>query len=183
MRKIFKITLSIIKSFVVGDLLIGCGNSGDQQQTNFQNKAAAIAENVELSSAVLGEIEFENASTVNLNKNGNQINITGRVDAMSAAQKNAFGDDSITHVVVLKFTFDTEKTVSSFELKGNVTKVFSTNESDEISPYPTVVIVAYCYLILSAGTSQYTLKTKYTDETTSTVIVNMNATLTTANAE
>ena len=189
MKKILKFVMSIAVLFAIGFSLVACGNDVQMNQGN-QNQANRVAEKMELANATLGEIEFENADTVRIAQDGNQVAVTGTVNAMSAAQKNAFGDENVTHVVSLKYTFDKEKTISSFELKGNVTKVFSTNENDENYVGRLSDLLdsaegedAFCYLILSAATKQYTLTAKYTDETTSAITLKMNATLATATAE
>lgn len=152
-----------------------------------QNTKNTVAERIELNKATLGDVEFDNAETVKIDKNGNEFIVSGTISAMSESQKLAFGVEDVTHVVVLKYTFDKEKTISSFEIKGKTTKVFSTNKDVENYVGSISDLLdsesgedAYTYLVLSANTKNYTLKSTYSDKTTSEVKVTINATLATS---
>ena len=152
-----------------------------------QNTKKTIAENVKLDQATLGDVEFDNADTVRINQDENKFVISGTISAMSASQKLTFGVEDVTHVVVLKFTFDKEKTISTFEIKGNTTKVFSTDSNTENYVGSISDLLdseegedAFAYLVLSANTKNYTLKSTYSDRTTSEVIIEIKATLATS---
>ena len=167
--------------------LVACTNNENNIEDANTN---AVAEKITLDSATLGSVEFENADTVSINQEGNVYNISGTITALSESEKNAFGDSSVTHAVVLKYTFDKEKTISKFELKGNITKVFSDNTSDENYVGSISDLLdseenedAFCYLILSAKTKQYTLTATYTDKTSSVIKLNISATLATATTD
>ena len=149
-----------------------------------------MAEKVELSKVTLGEVEFENADTVTLKQDCDDVTVSGKIDAMSESQKNAYGVEGVTHVVGVKFTFDKERTLSKFEIKGNITKVFSDDSTDENYVGSLTSLLdnesgedAYTYLVLSANTKNYTLKAVYTDDTESVITVKIDATLATASAE
>ena len=103
---------------------------------------------------------------------------------MSDLQKNVFGDESVSHVVVLKYLFDKERTIDSFEIKGKKTKVYSTDNSVENFAGSISDLLdnepgedAFCNLILSANTKQYTLRATYSDSTVSTIVLTIDATL------
>lgn len=157
-----------------------CGGKGNSNEN---------AETIELAEATIGEISFENSEAAKLEQDGSLYTISGKIDAMSAAQKNAFGVDGVTHVVCVKFTFDKEKTISSFKVQGDVTKVYSDNDSDEFYSGSLSELLdneggedAYCNLILSASTKEYKLVSTYTDKSSSTITLKINATLATAKA-
>lgn len=186
MKKVIKSIFSIALMVVVGVLFVACGNKTPkaQEETN------TIPEKVSLSSAMLGEVEFANADTVELSQDGETVVISGKVDAMSASQKNAYGVESITHVVVLKVDFDKERTLKTFMIKGNTTKVYSSDSSEENYVGSLTDLLdneegedAFCNLILSVQTKQYTLKAVYTDNTEREITVNVETTLATASAE
>ena len=93
-------------------------------------------------------------------------------------------------MIVVKFEFDKERTIDSFTIRGDVTKVYSTNKNDENYVGSLSSLLdnkdgedAYCNLILSANTKEYTLISKYSDDTTSEIKLKINATLVTAVAE
>ena len=131
---------------------------------------------------MLSEVEFENAKTVSIEQDSSVFTISGTIDAMSESQKTTFGVDEVTHVFVIKLTFDRERTLSYFELKGNTTKVYSTNSDDENYVGPLTDLLdneegedAY--------TKEYSLTVKYTDDTESRIQVKVVATLATATEE
>lgn len=182
MRKTFKFVASIMFSFLIAVSLVACGSKPE--------KGNSVPEKIELSKVVLSEVEFENANTVKLEQKDSTVTVSGTIDAMSASQKNAFGVQDVTHVVALKMTFDKEKTLKSFEIKGDKTKVFSENSSDDNYAGSLSELLdneasedAYTNLVLSANTKEYTLTAKYTDESTSAVKVVVKATLAVASAE
>lgn len=149
-----------------------------------------IAEKVTLAKTVLSEVEFENSDKVKLKQNGENVEISGEIEAMSDAQKSAFGVSGVTHVVVVKIMFDEERTIDSFEIKGDVTKVYSTDKTVENYVGTISELLdnkssedAYCNLILSANTKNYTLTCKYSDSTTSVIKLVIDANLVTAVAE
>ena len=187
MKKYLKqiLTLSIALMFCM--CLIACGN---QNNNNNNNNNTVIAEKIELSTATLDDIEFENDENSKINKEGNTYKVSGTIAAMSESQKTAFGVDDVTHVVSLKFIFDKEKTISTFKIQGETTKVFSVEENVENYVGSITDLLdseenedAYCYLILSANTSKYTFTATYSDKTSSIVKLDINATLATANID
>ncbi len=185
MKKITKSIVSFAFILLIAFSFVACGNKNKSDDKNCD-----ISEKVTLEKVVLGEVEFENAETVKLEQNCDEVKVTGTINAMSDSQKSAYGVEDITHVVALKFKFDDKRTLKTFEIKGNTTKVYSTdntlenyvgsltdlldNESDED---------AFCKLILSANTKEYKLKSTYTDGTTSVIELDIEATLATASAE
>lgn len=178
MKVIFK-RLSLTLALLLVFIMIGCG---------VENKA--FAEKVSLDKTILGEVEFENSEKVKLKSTDSGYVVYGEIESMSPAQVSEFGDESVSHVVVIKFLFDKERTIDSFEIKGNVTKVYSTNK--DVENYVGTISSlldndssedAFCYLILSANTKEYTLKSKYTDSTESEIKLQIEATLVTAEAE
>lgn len=182
MKKSFKILSLFMFSFILAFSLVACGGSKNNDNT--------IAEKVELSKVVLNEVEFNNSDAVKLKQDGDDIEISGTIDAMSESQKTTYGVQDVTHVVALKVTFDKEKTLKSFEIKGNTTKVFSENSADENYAGSLSDLLdnessedAYTNLVLSANTKEYTLTATYTDESTSEIEIEIKATLATAEAE
>lgn len=178
MKKLTKSLLSIFM-IILSIFIVSCGN-----------EKSKTAESVTLDKTVLSEVEFENSDKVKLKQKDDVVEITGEIEAMSASQKSAFGVSDVTHVVVIKFMFDKERTIDSFEIKGDVTKVYSTDKTKENYVGSISGLLdnesgddAYCYLILSANTKQYTLTSTYTDSTSSKITLNINATLVTANEE
>lgn len=178
MRKIVKNTLIVILTFV-SFCFVACGESKTK-----------TAEEVTLAKTVLGEVEFENSEKVKLKQDENNVVISGEIEAMSDAQKSAFGVDGVTHVVVIKFMFDDERTIDSFEIKGSVTKVYSTDKTVENYVGSISELLenkpsedAYAKLILSANTKNYTLTCKYSDSTKSVINLKIDANLVTAVAE
>lgn len=163
--------------------LVACGDNA--RGSNSDN-----SEKIELSTSVLNEVEFENSEAVKLEQKENNVVISGNIDAMSKSQKNAFGVDNVDHVVIVKLTFNREKTVSSFTIKGDVTKVYSDDETDENYVGKLSELLdneqgedAYCELILSAKTKEYKLTSKYSDKTENTITITINATLSSSKSE
>ena len=182
MKKSFKFLSLIVFSFVMALSLVACGKTQKPDNT--------IAEKVELSKVVLNEVEFTNSDSVKLKQDGDEVEISGTIDAMSDSQISTYGVQDVTHVVGLKVTFDKEKTLKYFKIKGNTTKVFSDNSADENYAGALTDLLdnesgedAYTNLVLSANTKEYTLTVKYTDESTQEIDVEIKATLATANAE
>lgn len=185
MKKIIKIMSFALVVTAVIFSFIGCGKN-----ENRKNETCNTAEKITLASAVLGEVEFTNADTVKLEQDCDEVDITGTVSKMSASQKTAYGLESVDHVVVVKMMFDKERTLSSFELKGDIVKVFSTDNTVENYAGSISDLLdsesgedAYCYLILSAERKDYTLTSKYSDGTKSVISVEVSATLANADAE
>lgn len=178
MKNLVKIITSVMM-IVMTIFIVSCGN-----------ETAKTAESVSLAKTVLSEVEFENSDKVKLKQKDDVVEISGEIEAMSASQKSAFGVSDVTHVVVIKFMFDKERTIDTFEIKGDVTKVYSTDKTKENYVGSISGLLdnesgddAYCYLILSANTKQYSLTSTYTDSTSSKITLNINATLVTANEE
>lgn len=165
--------------------LIACNKtSSDNANTK------TVAETIKLSSTILDDVEFENSDTVKLDKKDNTYLVTGTINSMTKSQTIAFGVQDVTHIVALKFTFDKEKTLSSFEIIGNTTKVFSDNKDAENYVGSLSDLLdnesgedAYCDLVLSANTKTYKLKTTYSDHTTSEITLSIDATLATSSEE
>ena len=89
-----------------------------------------------------------------------------------------------------KFVFDKERTIDTFEIKGQLTKVYSTdkNVQNYVGSLSSILDNedgedAFCYLILSANIKDYTLTAKYSDSTSSVVKVKIDARLVTAVSE
>ncbi len=185
MNKSIKILFSFMLLIITSVLFVACGN-----KTPMNNKKDEISEKISLSTAMLGEVEFANAETVELKQEGETVTISGKIDAMSASQKNAYGVEDITHVVTTKIVFDKERTLKTFKIVGNTTKVYSSDNSEEGYVGSLTDLLdseegedAYCNLILSAQTKSYTLKTIYTDNTERTITVKIEATLASATIE
>ena len=186
MKKIFKYTFVLLFSFMLTLSVVACGGGG----TTNNNNECKVAEKVELTKATLSEVEFENAETVKLEQDCENVTISGKVEAMSDSQKSAYGVEDVTHAVAVKFTFDKERTLSSFEIKGNTTKVFSDDSTDENYVGALTDLLdnesgedAYTKLILSANTKEYKLTAVYTDNSESVITLKIDATLASATAE
>lgn len=186
MKKVFKFSVIVVFALVLTFSLVACGKNGGGDT----GKECSVAEKVELGKTMLGEVEFENSDEVELKQDCETVTISGTIDAMSDSQKSAYGVEDVTHVAVVKFVFDKERTLSSFEIKGNTTKVFSDDETKENYVGSLTELLdneagedAYTYLVLSANTKEYTLTTVYTDDTESVISLKINATLATATAE
>lgn len=182
MKKTIKIASVFIFAFIVAVCVCACGmQAGNNCKT---------AESLKLETVTLSEVEFKNSDTVTLSQECDSVEISGTIDAMSAAQQSVYGVAEVTHVVSLNITFDKERTISYFEIKGSTTKVFSTNSEDENYVGSITDLLdsesgedAYANLILSANTKEYTLTAKYSDGHESVVTIKINATLATAEAE
>lgn len=181
MKKLLKIMPIFILMIAIFANLVACGENKNDEK---------IAESVELSTALLGEIEFENSEMTKLEQEDSTVTVSGTIDAMSKSQKNAFGSDDTTHVVALKFTFDKERTISSFTIKGDKTKVYSDEKTEDNYAGKISDLLdndkgqdAFCYLVLSANTKEYQLISKYSDGTESTITLKIDATLATAKAD
>lgn len=178
MKKLTK----IIFCFALAMLTIVCIACGSEMRKT--------AEKFTLAKTVLNEVEFENSDKVKLEQDGDEIKVTGEIEAMSSAQKSEYGVDNVTHVVVVKIMFDDEKTIDSFMIKGNVTKVYSTNKEDEFYVGSISSLLdnkdsedAFCYLILSANTKEYNFVAKYSDGTVSNLNLKIEASLVTAKVD
>ena len=179
MKKLFKVITGVFLSVMISFVFVACGSND-----------CKVKETVTLAKTILGEVEFENSENVTLKQDCEKVIVSGSIDAMSAAESSEFGKDDVTHVVVLKFMFDKEKTIDSFEIKGGVTKVYSTDEKDENYVGSISELLdneadedAYTYLVLSANTKEYTLTSGYTDGTKSIINLSIEATLASAKAE
>ena len=178
MKKYMKVIICF--SFIILSLIfVSCG----QKKNN-------VAEKVTLDKTMLGEVEFANSEKVKIKQDDESVVVSGEIESMSAAQKSEFGVNDVTHVIVLKFMFDKERTIDSFKIEGNVTKVYSTNDKDANYVGSISDLLdsdtsedAYCNLILSANTKSYTLTSKYSDGTVSTIVLKIEANLVTAKAE
>lgn len=178
MKGVFKSILSFCLLFVVATF-VACGKEVD-----------SVAEKLTLAKTMLGEVEFENSDKVDLEEDNDMYVINGEIESMSAAQKNAFGVDDVTHVVVVKFEFDKERTIDYFKIEGETTKVYSSNKDDKNYVGSLTELLdndssedAFCYLILSANTKEYKLVSKYTDDVESEIKLKIEASLVSASAE
>lgn len=147
-------------------------------------------EKITLAKTILGEVEFENNDKVKIDRKEDEWIVSGEIEAMSAAQKYAFGVDGVTHMVVLKFLFDDERTIDYFKIQGETTKVYSTNKNDENYVGSISGLLdnesgedAFCYLILSANTKEYNLTARYTDGVEFVSKITIDATLVSAKDE
>ena len=178
--KTIKTFIAICFLAIIGFVMVACGKT----------EGCNVKEKVSLATTMLGEVEFDNSENVKLKQDCGEVIISGQIDAMSNAQIAEFGLEDVTHVVVLKFEFDNERTLSCFEIKGATTKVYSTDTSDENYVGSISELLdsedgedAYCYLILSANTKEYSLTARYSDESSSEIMLKIDATLVTASAE
>ena len=179
MKNLLKMATSVFLMIMLAFGLVACGSND-----------CKVKETVTLAKTVLGEVEFENGDKVTLKQECDMVVIGGNIDAMSAAELSEFGVEDVSHVVVLKFMFDKEKTIDSFEIKGGVTKIYSTDETNENYVGSITDLLdneadedAFAYLVLSANTKEYTLTSGYTDGTSSVLKVVIEATLASAKAE
>ena len=180
MKNKLKYAFSVLCALLMSTILVACGN----------NDCSKVAEKVSLSKAIYSEVEYENADTVKLEQDCDVVEIKGVIEAMSNSQKSTYGVDDVTHVVVVKFEFDKERTLECFEIKGDTTKVYSTDSSVENYVGTLTELLdnetsedAYTNLILSANTKNYKLTAKYTDDTISEIEIKITATLATAESE
>ena len=178
MKKILKMMLSVCL-ILVSLCFVACGKDKDE-----------TVEKISLAKTMLGEVEFENADKVELSQEDDKWVVSGEIEAMSLAQKSAFGVDDVTHIVVVKFEFDKERTIDYFKIEGSTTKVYSTDETDENYVGAISELLdnesgedAFCYLILSANTKEYKLTSRYTDGVESEVEIEIEASLVTATTE
>ena len=174
-RKILNLIIGFVLVFATL-VCIGC-----------KSQTKGFAEKITLDKTVLNEIEFENSEKTKIDLLDDGYKISGEIEAMTTAQASAFGLQDVTHVIVIKFKFDEERTIDSFTIKGNLTKVFSTDKNDENYVGSISSLLdneagedAYCNLILSANTKEYTLIARYSDDTSSMVKLRIDATLVTA---
>ncbi len=183
MKKLLKIMLAFSLVLFLSVGLVACNETND----NKGGSDSKPAETVELTKAMLSDVEFENSEAVEIKQDDSTYTISGTIDAMSDSQKTAYGVEDVTHVVILKFTFDKERTLSEFEIEGSTTKVYS--DSQDVENYAGSLTElldngenedAYCNLILSAHTESYRLTATYTDGTESTIEIKITATLATA---
>ena len=184
MKKIIKSLCMTFVLLMMSFSIVACGSGEKNKETPKQ-----IPEKISLASSVmLGEVEFENADTVKIQQDADKVKISGTISKMSASQKNAYGVESVDHVVCLKFVFDKERTLSKVKLKGEIVKVFSSDSTEENYVGSLTDLLdnepsedAYCYLILSAERKNYEITCEYSDETKSVVYVDIDATLANAN--
>ena len=128
MKNLLKMATSVFLMIMLAFGLVACGSND-----------CKVKETVTLAKTILGEVEFENGDKVTLKQDCDKVVIGGNIDAMSAAELSEFGAEDVSHVVVLKFMFDKEKTIDSFEIEGGVTKVYSTDETKEKSDYKITI--------------------------------------------
>lgn len=188
MKKLIKYVSVFAFVMLLAVAVAACGKKDNSGNDN--SEKCSVEEKVELGSVVLSEVEFENADTVKLKQDCDEIEISGTIEKMSDSQKNVYGVEEVTHVAVVKVTFDKERTLESFEIKGNMTKVFGADDSVENYAGPLTSLLdnesgedAYTNLILSAHTKDYELTAKYTDGTESKLEIEITATLATAEAQ
>lgn len=181
MKKIF-LTLSIFLC-----ALAVCFNFAACNKNENSNKSG---ESVSLAETVIDEISFENSDATKISSDGKTYTISGKIEKMSDAQKNAFGVEDVSHVVCLKFVFDREKTLDNFEIVGAERKVFSTDKSVKNYAGSLSDLLdnndgedAYCFLVLSAATKKYDLICNYSDRSSSVVVLNIEASLVSAEEE
>ena len=182
MKKNIKITTTMFFALIIAVLFCACGMT--------PNNECKTAESIKLETVMLSEVEFKNSDTVLLNQECDNVEISGSIDAMTAAQKSVYGLNDVSHVVALNITFDKERTIDYFKIQGEITKVFSTNNTVENYVGSITDLLdnkqgedAYANLILSAKTKEYTLTTKYTDGHESEITIKINATLASAESE
>lgn len=175
MKFLIKTATSFLIMMMVALTFIGCAKKDNENN---------VAESLELTTATFGEIEFENGESVSLKQEADVVTVSGVIEKMSESQKMEFGVEDVDYVVVLKFKFDKERTLEQFEIKGEKTKVYSTDDSVENYAGAITDLLdseggedAFTYLILSAHTKNYELKTRYNDQTESVIKLNITATL------
>ncbi len=187
MRKILTRLSMFMFVICLSFVLVSCGKSNGN---NNQNGGGATAEKVSLSKVMLEDVEFENSKETKIKQENGEIEVSGTIDAMSKSQKLKYGDENVTHVVALKFSFDKERTLSKFEIEGKQTKVYSTDKNTQNYVGSITDLLdsedgedSFCYLILSAETEEYKFVSTYTDGTESKVKLEIEATLATATVE
>ena len=175
-------TIVFVIALFMGLVLIGCSISG------YNN--CKTPEKVELKKVVLNEVEFENGEAVSLSQECDEVVIKGTIDAMTTAQKSAFGDGKTTHMVAIKITFDKERTLDQVEIKGEKIKVYATDKNVENYVGSLTELLdndkgddASCDLVLSANTKNYTIKAIYTDDKENDLKIKIDATLATSSEE
>lgn len=175
--KIFRNLFMFAIVFLFMFSAVSCGAKKDDK----------IPEVVELTSAKISDVEFKNSELLEIKQNKNEVIISGVIDSMSSAQKQVFGEESVSYVVVLKFKFDKEKTLSKFEIKGKDIKVFSDDDSVENYSGKLSEFLdskdnedAFANLILSASVREYKLTATYTDGESSVIELKITAALATA---
>lgn len=189
MKKLKQFTVAFLVLFVCF-AFVGCNEVANPSGGDPNGQTKQIAEKFELGKTTLGSVEFENDEEVKISNNNETYEISGTIPAMTDAEKQAFGVDDVTHTVALKLTFDKEKTLSECKIQGNTTKVFSDNKDAENYVGSLTDLLdnesnqdAFCYLVLSANTKEYTITATYTDKTTSVLKLKINATLATATVD
>lgn len=179
LKKISIIALMMFVSFS----LCACGKTNGED-------GKEPAEKISLAKVMISDVEFENSKSTEIKHEGSKYTVSGTIDSMSKSQKIVFGSDEVTHVVAIKFAFDKERTISAFEIRGEITKVYSDdkNVKNYVGKLSELLDSeegedAYCNLVLSANTKKYTLKSTYSDGTESSIELEIVATLATAKAE
>ncbi len=178
MRKFIKSITSLCLVFLLG-FLVAC-----------KTEKMEMTEKLTLASTMIGEVEFENSDKTKLEFEDKEWIVSGEVESMSAAQKSAFGVDTVTHVVVFKFEFDKERTIDYFKIQGDTTKVYSTDKNEENYVGSITELLdsessedAFCYLVLSANTKEYNLTARYTDDVENVIKIKIDASLVSASSE
>ena len=182
MKNLKKICVLILMVVLVPVIVCACDLNN--------NSNCGTKEKLTLQNVVLSEVEFKNSENVSLKQSCSNVEVGGVIDAMTDAEKAVFGSEDVSHIIAVNLTFDKERTLSYLEIKGNKTKVYSTNQEDENYVGSLTDILdnesgedAYCGLILSANTKNYQLTIKYTDGYESVVKIEINATLAEASVE
>ncbi len=185
MKKFIKLCSLVLATVSACLVFASCGNGGAKG-----NSGGEFPEKIELSTAMLKEVQFENSDMVKLEQKNDVVTVSGQIDSMSKSQKNVFGVDEVNHVVTIKVIFDKERTLSYFKLEGDVTKVYSDDRNVQNYTGSITELLAnesgedpYCNLILSAQTKEYKLLAKYTDGKESLITLKNSATLATAKPE
>ena len=175
MKKLIK-NIAILVSIFISFNFVACGE-----------KKTVIAEKLTLAKTMIGEVEFQNGDGVKIEQEENKWIIDGKIEVMSDAQKAAFGSQDATHVFVVKLLFDKERTIDYLKIKGEITKVYSTDKNDEgyVDSISNILDNedgedAFVYLILSANTKSYGLDVKYTDGKSVELEIDVKAMLVTA---
>lgn len=172
MRKFIK-SLTLTFLVLVSTIFVACNQ-----------EKSVYGEKISLAKTVFREVEFENSDKVKIEQEENQLVVSGEIESMSDAQKSAFGVEGVSHVVVLKFVFDKERTIDYFKIEGETIKVFSTDKNDKNYVGSISGLLdneggedAFCYLILSANTKEYVLTSRYTDDVETKIELKIDATL------
>ena len=135
MKKILKGLAFLSLAFFMCFGLIACQQTKSENQNSNGSK---VSETIELGTATLGDVEFENADTVELKNENGQYNVTGTITAMSESQIIAFGVQDVTGT----FNFNAVLLVNNQPLNDtfNQSPVIRNSTSNRMTLTSTVIL-------------------------------------------